>query len=287
MRAILGSACGSVGLDAARATLLRGHSNAVLRLANAAVVVKIARQGSDAAGARTAVLLTRWLTDQGFPTVSLYPGIDQPILVDGHAVTFWAYLPQPAEPVTARQLGSPLRLLHGLGLPPFPLPKLDAIAAIRCSLAASSELSVADARFLTDRANTLEQQLAGVRYELPRAALHGDPQHRNALHTSDGQVVLCDWDSAVLGPPEWDLVTVEIHCRRFGYPPGHARAFADAYGHDITTWPGYPVLRDVRELRITTTNARKSTDQPAKLAQVHTRIAALRAGDTHHRWEIL
>lgn len=287
MREILRSACAVAGLEASGVRVLRSHSNAVVRLANAPVVVKIARRGSSAETTRSAVRLVRWLTDRGFPTVALHPGVVQPVLVDGHAVTFWTYLPQPDTPVTARQLGAPLRMLHALPIPPLALGDLDALAAIRLSLSASTALSANESRFLAERADVLERQLAELAYALPRAVLHGDPQHRNALHAGDGRVVLCDWESAVLGQPEWDLVTVEIHCRRFGYPEAHYRDFVDAYGFDVTTWSGYPVLRDVRELRMITTNARKSTGQATKLTEVHRRIAALRRGHTEQRWQIL
>lgn len=287
MREMLRSACAAAGLDPSGALVLRSHSNAVVRLVSAPVVVKIARRGSSIETTGSTVALVRWLADRGFPTVALHPGVEQPVLVDGHTVTFWTYLPQPDLPVTACQLGGPLRMLHALPMPPFAVRELDAIAAIRFSLAASTALSGDESHFLAERADVLERQLAGLRYTLRRAVLHGDPQHRNALHTGDGRIVLCDWESAVLGPPEWDLVTVEIHCRRFGYPLADYREFADVYGFDVTKWSDYPILRDVRELRMITTNARKSSDQPAKLAEVRHRIAALRRSDTDQRWQIL
>lgn len=115
--------------------------------------------------------------------------------------------------------------------------------------------------------------------------LHGDPQHRNALIAPSG-TVLCDWDSAVVGPPEWDLVTVDVHCRRFGYPPAHYDDFATAYGRDVREWKGYSVLRDLRELRMITTNARKAQPGPT-LDEVKRRIQGLNHGDEHQRWSIL
>jgi hypothetical protein len=99
-------------------------------------------------------------------------------------------------------------------------------------------------------------------------------------------VLLCDWDSAVWGPTEWDLVTIEVHCRRFGHGPDHYRRFAEEYGYDVTTWEDYPVLRDLRELRMITTNARKAPTRAA-LEEVRRRVDALRAGVTDLRWRIL
>ncbi len=115
--------------------------------------------------------------------------------------------------------------------------------------------------------------------------MQGDPQHRNALHYGD-RTVLCDWDTVAWGPPEWDLVTIEIHCRRFGHGKEHYKAFADAYGFDVTTWPGYRVLRDIRELRMVTTNAKKTAHTPGSLAEVERRITGFQAEDAYIRWNI-
>jgi hypothetical protein len=286
MQHVLERACTTAELDSTDAVLLRGHTNAVIRLTHDPVVVKIARRGSALAEVKSTVQFVRWLMSRGFPTVSLYPVPQQPVIVDGHAVTFWTYLPQPDHPVAARQIADPLRALHSLPAPPFPVRPLDNVAAIRASLAATDWLPHRLHRFLAGRVDRLEAALASVRYELPETILQGDPQHRNALHDGE-QAVLCDWDTVSWGHPEWDLVTIEIHCRRFGHGDAHYRAFADEYGFDVTTWEGYPVLRDIRELRMVTTNARKAPQAPATLDEVIRRIHGLAEEDTTLEWHIL
>jgi hypothetical protein len=99
--------------------------------------------------------------------------------------------------------------------------------------------------------------------------------------------VLCDWDSASIGQPEWDLVTIEVHCRRFGYGQAAYDDFAQAYGFDVAKWSGYPVLRDLRELRMISTNALKSTYAPEKAAEVTRRVYGLRQDDHMMAWNIL
>lgn len=136
----------------------------------------------------------------------------------------------------------------------------------------------------TDR---LEEQLHEVQFDLAPGLIQGDPQHRNGLHTADGGAVLCDWDTIACGQPEWDLVTIEVHRRRFGYGRTHYGAFAETYGWDVTEWPGYQTLRDIRELRMITTNARKVHHAPASLAEVHRRVAGLGERDEQLRWNIL
>ncbi|MFF4534314.1 phosphotransferase family protein [Streptomyces sp. NPDC001407] len=287
MRDVLEHACARVGLDCAGAVRLRGHTNAVVRLITEPVVVKIARRGSDkVAVARTATFV-RWLMTQNFPTVPLHAVAEQPVVVDGHAVTFWSYLPQPEHSVAASQLAGPLAELHRIADPPVQLERLEVVEAIRRSLAATTCLPQQTLRFLTERVERLADELAQVVYTLPEGVVQGDPQHRNALHTEDGRAVLCDWDTIAYGQPEWDLVTVEIHCRRFGHGLEHYQQFATAYGVDVAQWPGYRVLRDLRELRMITTNARKATHALGTLAEVERRIAGLRCEDPELPWAIL
>ncbi|MET9290830.1 phosphotransferase [Streptomyces sp. NPDC003077] len=282
---ILRQACATAGLDSTGAQLLRGHTNAVVRLATSPVVVKIARRGSHPSDVERTVRFVRWLMEQNFPTAPLHP-VEQPVLVGQHAVTFWTYLPQPSHPVAAQQLAKPLYALHSLPTPPVALPSLDPVGAIRSSLTKITDLPGPATRFLSQRLDRLVGQLAEVRFPSPETVVQGDPQHRNALH--DGHdAVLCDWDTVALGHREWDLVTIEIHCRRFGYSAAHYRAFAETYGYDITRWAGYPVLRDLRELRMITTNARKIRYAPDSRVEVERRIDGLQCEDTQLCWHIL
>ncbi|MFE9559049.1 phosphotransferase enzyme family protein [Streptomyces sp. NPDC006703] len=285
---ILNRACQAVGLDSSSSRLLRGHTNAVVLLGTAPVVVKIARQGTPVHEVMRTVRLVQWLADSAFPTVPLFPGITQPQVIDGHPVTFWTYLPQSEEnPVAAEQIAKPLSMLHTLTAPDLDLPHHDNVRAIRSSLAKITSLDSSVMAFLADRTNRLEADLAQVEFALPAGLLQGDPQHRNALHDGGGGVVLCDWDTVCTGQPEWDLVTIEVHCRRFGYPPSHYQAFATAYGFDVRQWGGYSILRDLRELRMVTTNARKTRHAPGSLHEVRQRVDGLVNEDHDRLWNIL
>ncbi|GLF95216.1 phosphotransferase family protein [Streptomyces yaizuensis] len=267
--------------------LLRGHTNAVVRIGPA--VIKIARKGTAAEAVERTIALVRWLQDHDFPTVPLHPHAEQPLRLTGGALaTVWTYYPQPPEPVTATDLAAPLFALHRLPAPPVPVRALDNLRAIRRSLAATRTLDTDELSFLTDRADRLEHALTRVQYALAPGIVQGDPQHRNALHDTAGdRTVLCDWDTLAHGQPEWDLVTVEIHCRRFGHDPNEWSGFAAAYGLDITTWPGYETLRDIRELRMITTNARKAAHTPGSLSEVQRRIKGLREQEHGLLWSIL
>lgn len=283
-RVLLAAACRQAGLDPVGAELLRHQTNAVYRLATSPVIVKIARPDYGQDDIQRTVDLTRWLTSLDFPTVPLLD-VDQPVITDGGVATFWQYLPQH-QPIEAGDIAGPLRELHQLAPPDLPIPRLDAVAAIRYSLDRQQILNAAEHAFLRDRCQTLASELPLLQYEAAPVLIHGDPQHRNALWDA-GQPVLCDWDSAVTGPAEWDLVTIEIHCRRFGHPASSYADFSRIYGRDIRDWPGYQVLKDLRELRMIATNARKSDPRSRAAAEVHRRIAQLRAEETAENWAIL
>jgi hypothetical protein len=283
---LLARTCAIADLDAGGAVLVRGQTNAVIRLAAHPVIVKIARKGTDPELVRTTVSFVRWLMDLGFPTVPLHRPELQPLLADGHPVTLWTYLPQPGHPVPAASIAKPLSMLHSLGRPPLELRDTDTCAAIRGSLTRTKSLPHDALRSLWKRLDELEHALASLTYELPPSVIQGDPQHGNALFDG-GRTVLCDWDNVTVGQPEWDLVTIEVHCRRFGYGRRHYEQFAEAYGRDVTRWSGYPVLRDLRELRMIATNARKATYEPAKAAEILRRIHGFNAGQLQRRWNIL
>jgi aminoglycoside phosphotransferase (APT) family kinase protein len=282
---ILDTACRLAGLDPTGATLLRGHTNAVFRLRESPVVVKIARRGTCPTQVQRTVQLVEWLAGLDFPTAPLHP-VQQPVVVDGQSATFWTHLPQPDHPVRAQQLARPLRMLHQLPHPPFRIRELDTVGAIRRSLEMITVLPAEDVDYLSYRLDHLEKLLADLSFVLPSALLQGDPQHRNALH--DGaRAVLCDWDTTSFGTPELDLVTIEIHCRRFGYGRAHYEAFARAYGFDVTDWDGYPVLRDLRELRMITTNAKRAAPGSFTHEEVSRRVEGLRRDAHGLRWRIL
>ncbi|MFD8934640.1 phosphotransferase family protein [Streptomyces sp. NPDC059578] len=283
MLELFGRACAAAGLSARDPVYLRGQTSAVLRIAHAPVVVKIARLGTDPSEVQRTIDFVRWLMGLGFPTVPLYRPDMQPLILDGHAITLWTYLPQPERPVPAEAMAKPLKLLHGLSQPPVAMDHIDMCAGIRDSLDRTTVLPEHTVRFLRESVDRLEGDLVNVGFELDEGVLQGDPQHANALHNG-ASTVLCDWDNAAVGQPEWDLTTVEIRCRRSGYSSSHYQRFVEAYGWDVTRWSGHPVLRDLRELRVITTYARKARNQPEKISEALSRIDGFRRADLGHEW---
>ncbi|WP_228816491.1 aminoglycoside phosphotransferase family protein [Nocardia transvalensis] len=287
-RRILERACRDGGFDPRDARLLRHHTNAVYLLARAPIVVKIDRP-CVMRSAVDVVALVRWLHAQDIPAVELAATV-QPLHIGGCMVTFWRYLPQQRR-IVAADLAEPLSLLHALRTrPPQWVPTrhlAETFDRIAHSIEASTILSPFDRRLLHDERLRLTAEAPGIDYALRPGLIHGDAHHRNTLWDSTtARGVLCDWESAAIGQPEWDLVTIEVHCRRFAHPTVEYEKFCRDYGFDIRDWPGYPWLRSLRELRMITTNAYKSTPGTPSAREVLRRIDGLR-----HRipltWNIL
>jgi hypothetical protein len=63
---------------------------------------------------------------------------------------------------------------------------------------------------------------------------------------------------------------------RFRLSEERYREFADAYGFDVRTWAGYPVLREIRELTMTTWLMQNVGESAAAAAEFALRVVSLR-----------
>jgi hypothetical protein len=57
------------------------------------------------------------------------------------------------------------------------------------------------------------------------------------------------------------------------------------YGYDIMTWPGYPVMRAVREFLMVTWIIQKAPESGQAAAEAAKRITALRTGASRKDWQ--
>ncbi|MGW0434973.1 phosphotransferase [Micromonospora sp. NPDC003197] len=287
-RPVLAEVCRLLGYSDSNAILLRHHTNAVYAVGD--MVVKIAPGDYDLDRVRAMVAVIDWLVDRNFPTVGLRPGPAQPLEVGGHAVTVWQRLdPAHDQPITVSELGSLLRELHALPAPPVSLPVLRPLQGIEQSVARSEILHGKEQDLLMGRLETLAAGWEAMRFPRGTSLIQSDPQIRNALRRFDGTPVLADWDGAALGPREWDIATVAVHCRRFDPPgPGAFADFTAAYGWDVTAWSQFEELCQLRELQMIATNARKSRPGSEAADEVHRRIAGFADdGADLRRWRIL
>ncbi len=258
---------------------MRLFSTAVYHLPAADAVARIAMVTSPESITRleTSVRVTRWLGASGFPAVEPLP-VEQPVLSHGCAVTFWRYLPQRGPAPRPADLGYLLRQLHGLGPPPFPLPAYRPLISVRRSIEASQAISDEERAWLTATCERLLHQYDQLDFELPRGMIHGDAWWGNLLRDGD-RVALADWDNVSTGPREIDLIPT-LQAPRFGLSEHERDAFIAAYGHDIRTWTGYPVLLRIRALSTTSALLRDAHRDPAARDQLQVRLTTLRTGDT-------
>jgi aminoglycoside phosphotransferase len=282
---LLERACGIAGLNPDGARLLRIGSNAVYRLA-APVVARISRTGNSAQAERS-VAVARWLESVDYPAVRA-TGVDQPVIIDRHAVTFWDAVSDDGDQyATVAEVAEVLVKLHALTAPEsLQLPRLDPFDNAAHRIEASDWVSPDDREFLEAKLADLRDKYAELKFALPEGVIHGDASIGNVLHDYQGEPVVIDLDGFAIGPREWDVVLTAIYYDSFGW---HTRkeyeTFVDIYGFDIMSWPGYPVLRDIREFLMVTWLLQKATESERMAAEVAKRISALRTGASRKDWQ--
>lgn len=283
---LLEQACVTDGLNADDATLLRIGSNAVYHL-TAPVVVRISRQGADINQVRRTVAVARWLESVDYPAVRVVD-VDQPIVVNGHAVTFWKSVSKDGRQyATVGEVAEVFARLHRLVAPDeLHLPELLPFEDAAKRISANDWLSPADRRFLAEQLAELQDEYARLEFVLQPGVIHGDAGIGNVLHDYQGSPVVIDLDGFAIGPREWDLALTAIYYDSFGW---HTRqeyeTFVRDYGFDITQWSGYPVMRAVREFLMVTWVIQQAGDNEYVAAEAAKRIAALRTGASRKDWK--
>ena len=279
----LAAVCAAAGLDYRGATLLRYVRNAVFQLARHPVVVRIALAPPVRERVAKMVAVARWLAAHGMPAVRLLDGVDQPLVAGGHIATFWRYEPPVGAAPTGGDLARLLRRLHVLAPPDEPLPEWDPLVTVRAAVEHAAGIAEADREFLRRSCLAVQERLVGLSYELPPGPIHGDAWLGNVLPARAGPV-LCDFDSACVGPREWDLTPMAVGRLRLGVPARVYREFATGYGFDVMRLPGFEVLRQVRELKRVTGALPILDGNPQARAEFVHRLRTLRSGRRGARW---
>lgn len=288
-RALLEQACARAAVSAGQARLVRVGSNAVFRLASPAVA-RVSRWG-EVDHARRTVSVARWLDSVDYPAVRLIEvSAAQPIVVDGHAVTFWqAVSDNGDEYATVAEVADTLVQLHALTAPAsLELPRLSPFKSAASRITDSRWLSQDDATFLTGMLDDLRDKYSRLDFVLPQGVIHGDANVGNVLHDFRGKPVVIDLDGFSIGPREWDLALTAVYYDSFRW---HTReeydVFARAYGFDIMGWSGYPVMRAVREFLMVTWVVQQAGESDRVASEAAKRIEALRTGASRLDWQPL
>ncbi|MGH3680443.1 MAG: phosphotransferase enzyme family protein [Natronosporangium sp.] len=220
----------------------------------------------------------------GVLSTRVHEGVrDQPLVVAGHPVTFWhAVDPDGISPTTA-DLAQLLRRLHAHRDSPCSLPRFDPVPEIRRRLDTGLDLPEADQHFIQARCDVLDSLLPAVAPTLPQGPIHGDAHTGNLLR-GVGATLLTDFEACAAGPREWDLVPVAVGYERLGLPSERWEQFVTGYGFDVRGWSGYPVLREIRELGMTTWLAQNLAEGEPVRREVAVRLESLRTGDRDRAW---
>jgi hypothetical protein len=282
--AITRQLCDQLGLDPAGRHLIKFTINAVVALPAAGAVLRIAGSAPTRARIPSLIVAARWFADHDLPTVRLWPGLDQPLHVDVHQATLWRQTPTGGPPPTPTDLAAILRTIHALDNPPD-LPRWAPLDGMRRRLSRAIGIDPATLDLLSAECDALAQDLAGLDIDplIPPGVIHGDA-HLGNLIPAPTRPVLCDFDSTCIGPREWDLTPAAVGALRFDYGPRVHNELSAAYGVDVTTWPGFPLLRRVRELQLVTSVLPLLAANPALRPQWEHRVATLADPDPEAPW---
>jgi hypothetical protein len=263
--------------------LLRIGENAIWRLASEPVVVRIARTTERLPTVRKELCVARWLAAAGLPVIHLEDVPGQPLVVDGHPVSFWKLADGVGPSPSSKDLARLLKSFHAIDGCPCDLARFDPLPVSRNRLAHAPAIDEDDRAFLLGVCDEARQILADLEYALPRGVIHGDAHVANLI-ADHGQVVMLDFESSVWGPREWDLLPAAVGVDRFGRDESTYLEFAETYGFDVREWTGYLQLRRVRELTMTTWLAQNAGNGEDLHAEYKRRVSSLREGEFKRAW---
>ncbi|WP_220039995.1 phosphotransferase family protein [Nonomuraea aridisoli] len=164
------------------------------------------------------------------------------------------------------------------------MPRLEILSRVSERIMAADVLTEADRQFLLSRRQKLQDSYEALRFPLSPCAVHGDAHSDNLIKAADGTVILIDFERFAFGPPETDLAVTAIeHSLGWGTRADYD-GFAERYGFDVLAWDGYPVLREINELKMTTWLMQNIKEDEAIAQEFRNRMFCLKNPDAPRRW---
>lgn len=280
---LLEAALEQAGVLADGAQLLRFGSNAIYRLGQVPVVVRVGRGAEVVAIAERELAVARWLAEEGYPGARVWEGAEQPVLVEGHPVTFWVAVEGSEGRPSFGDLGRLLRRLHELAAPPFELPAFSPFRKMRDRIGRAEDVNERDRRFLAERCERIEEAFATLKPALRAGPIHGDAHRGNVLCENGGPVLL-DFEEFAVGPREWDLIPTAMSMFRFGVTREEYQQFVDAYGFDVLSWSGADLLMNLREMTMTTWLMQNVGEGHGVAREFQDRVESMRTGERDRAW---
>lgn len=268
------AACTAAGFDPTGLQPIKVAENAIFRVPDQHLVVRIARAGQDDA-ARRELNIAAWLQEHNVSAVQPMGSPRDFAVIESRPVTLWKELP-PHRNGTEREIGSALHTLHQLPVPSL-LAEVQPFVRLQQRIDGALSLNGSDRRWLYQRLAELRSSWDELPSGMRWAPIHGDAWEGNVVATETGVTTFLDLERASVGPPEWDLVSTAIKHSSFGWiSQQRYSGFCDAYGYDVTQWEGFSLLRDIRELRMTCMAAQAAGSEPKHTAQAQHRVDCLR-----------
>jgi Ser/Thr protein kinase RdoA (MazF antagonist) len=290
---LAGLACRTTGLSHSGLKLVRFGTNAVFEVCGAHVALRLRRPGTAPSEIEQQVAFAKWLAENDFPVNRPVEGLT--VLhegLDGAVASFWEWIDDDrGGRIDTRELGALIRRFHDL-TDECPMaaafPQWDAIAEIEQRIWALEQeagrwLPRTQLDLIRQWLRENESELNGVDWRLPTGLIHGDAHTGNVLAIRSGGGLLIDLDAVTRGHREWDLVPTAVSRLRFRDDMDSISEFATAYGFDLLNWSGWPAMRRLRELYMTSwlmtvASSRERQDE------VNHRMNCLRAHDEESRW---
>lgn len=281
--AVAREACTAAGLTDLDLVPIKVSENAIYRLPQSRLVVRIAKPGQRAATERE-LLIADWLRRAEVPAVEPADLPTTFVMVHDRPVTFWKELP-PHRGGSATEIATALRRLHALHPPRF-LSTIDPFVRLEQRIEAAITLPTEDRRWLRQHLDDLQDAWVHRIAGSPWVPVHGDAWEGNVVTADDGTTLFLDLERTSIGPPEWDLTSTAIKHSSFGWINAQQYTeFVAAYGYDVTEWPGFALLRDIREMRMTCMAAQAAAQESSRQSQAQLRVDSLRGRRGQRPWD--
>lgn len=215
------------------ATVVSALTTVVLRAGEHAV--KVYPPGTDAAH------LDRLAQALAGSTTAHLP-VHPAIVTARGVVTIARWLP-PAAAVSWPELGALLRAFHTEHSTAF-VPHWTPLSRLASQVAS---LCVDDAAVLMSAREALLVALAETDSEIGQGPIHGDVSPWNVMRTPAGPRLI-DLDWVAWAPREYDLASAARRLRAGEISRQSYARFCTAYGFDVRSWPGLPILDRIADL---------------------------------------
>jgi hypothetical protein len=98
-------------------------------------------------------------------------------------------------------------------------------------------------------------------------------------------VILIDLERFAFGSPENDLAVTATEYHIGWHTDSQYADFCDAYGFDVESWDGFPVIRAINELKMATWLMQNVRGSDRVDREFRTRLASLHDEDAPRNWQ--